>query len=227
MKESGTSQDKIALLTLSIQQSPAANLKNLDTLLAMVDKKGVCAMCYGRNLATNRLVEVGESVGVMAAQSIGEPGTQLTLRTFHVGGTAQRIISSSQLIAKFNGKVELENVKVAPRGEGDEEVSVVISRTGKIKILDEESRILFSNKVPYGSIIEIEDGQMIEKGTMICSWDPYNSVILSDFAGKLKFKDVNEGQTFLEDIDEQTGHREKIIIDSRDKTVNPTVTIVD
>ncbi|MEL6193314.1 MAG: DNA-directed RNA polymerase subunit beta' [Bacteroidota bacterium] len=197
------------------------------SVLTCEAKKGVCAMCYGRNLATNRLVEVGESVGVMAAQSIGEPGTQLTLRTFHVGGTAQRIISSSQLIAKFNGKIELENVKVAPRGEGDDEVSVVISRTGKIKILDEESRILFSNKVPYGSIIEIEDGQMIEKGTMICSWDPYNSVILSDFAGKLKFKDVNEGQTFLEDIDEQTGHREKIIIDSRDKTVNPTVTIVD
>ncbi|MEM6765632.1 MAG: DNA-directed RNA polymerase subunit beta' [Bacteroidota bacterium] len=197
------------------------------SVLTCEAKKGVCAMCYGRNLATNRLVEVGESVGVMAAQSIGEPGTQLTLRTFHVGGTAQRIISSSQLIAKFNGKIELENVKVAPRGEGDDEVSVVISRTGKIKILDDESRILFSNKVPYGSIIEIEDGQMIEKGTMICSWDPYNSVILSDFEGKLKFKDVNEGQTFLEDIDEQTGHREKIIIDSRDKTVNPTVTIVD
>ncbi len=198
------------------------------SVLTCESKKGVCANCYGRNLATGQLVGVGETVGVIAAQSIGEPGTQLTLRTFHVGGTAQRIAAASQLIAKFSGKVELENVKYVEKEDEEGEISrVVISRTGKLKILDDKSRILFSNKVPYGAKLYVVDGEEVDKGKMLSNWDPYNSVIISEHVGKVKLFDVREGQTYLEDVDEQTGHREKVIIDSRDKAVNPTINIVD
>jgi len=198
------------------------------SVLTCESKKGVCAKCYGRNLATGQLVGVGETVGVIAAQSIGEPGTQLTLRTFHVGGTAQRIAAASQLIAKFSGKVELENVKYVEKEDEEGEISrVVISRTGKLKILDDKSRILFSNKVPYGAKLYVVDAEEVEKGKMLSNWDPYNSVIISEHVGKVKLIDVREGQTYLEDVDEQTGHREKVIIDSRDKAVNPTIIIVD
>ncbi len=198
------------------------------SVLTCESKKGVCAKCYGRNLATGQLVGVGETVGVIAAQSIGEPGTQLTLRTFHVGGIAQRIAAASQLIAKFSGKVELENVKYVEKEDEEGDVSrVVISRTGKLKILDDKSRILFSNKVPYGAKLYVLDGQEVEKGIMLSNWDPYNSVIISEHVGNVKLIDVREGQTYLEDVDEQTGHREKVIIDSRDKAVNPTIVIVD
>ncbi|RMG28420.1 MAG: DNA-directed RNA polymerase subunit beta' [Bacteroidetes bacterium] len=197
------------------------------SVLTCESKEGVCAKCYGRNLANGRLVEAGEAVGVVAAQSIGEPGTQLTLRTFHTGGTALRDVAASQLVAKFSGKIELENVKVAEQEANGEKVKVVISRTGKLKILDSKSRILFSNKVPYGSILYVEDGQKVEKGELMCSWDPYNSVIISEFEGKVVFEDVKEGVTYLEDIDEATGRKEKVIIDSRDKSINPTIIIVN
>ena len=197
------------------------------SVLTCESKKGVCAKCYGRNLANSRLVEVGEAVGVVAAQSIGEPGTQLTLRTFHVGGIAQRLASASQLIAKFSGKLTLENVRYVEREENGETVNVVISRTGKLKITDDQSRILFSNKVPYGSNLYVKDGIQVEKGTLLCNWDPYNSVIISEYDGKIELEDVKEGVTYLEDVDDQTGHKEKVIIDSRDKTINPTITIVN
>jgi len=197
------------------------------SVLTCESKRGACAKCYGRNLANGKIVQVGESVGVIAAQSIGEPGTQLTLRTFHVGGVAQRIASASQLVAKFSGKVKLEDVKVAKRKEGDETVNIVISRAGKVKIIDDQDRILFQNKVPYGSYLHVKNNQKIEAGNMIANWDPYNSLIVSEYDGKAVLVDVNEGQTYLEDVDEQTGHREKIIIDSRDRTVNPTIIIED
>ena len=197
------------------------------SVLTCESKRGVCAKCYGRNLATGRLVEVGEAVGVVAAQSIGEPGTQLTLRTFHVGGTAQRVASASQLIAKFAGKLTLENVRVVEREEKGEMVNVVISRAGKLKITDSQSRILFSNKVPYGSFLYVKDGATVEKGELLCNWDPYNSVIISEFEGKISLEDVKEGVTFLEDTDNQTGHKEKVIIDSRDKAINPTIHILN
>jgi DNA-directed RNA polymerase subunit beta' len=219
----GEITEKMARL---IDESPLEEIE-IRSVLTCEASTGVCAKCYGRHLAHGRLVEVGEAVGVIAAQSIGEPGTQLTLRTFHVGGTAQRIASASQLIAKFAGKLELENVRFVEREVEGEKVKIVVSRTGKLKILDDQGRILFSNKVPYGSTLYTEDGTDVEKGILLCKWDPYNSVIISEFEGKVKFKDVREGQTYLEDLDEQTGHREKVIIDSRDKQVNPTIIVVD
>jgi len=197
------------------------------SVLTCESKVGVCTKCYGRQMATGRLVQEGEAVGVVAAQSIGEPGTQLTLRTFHVGGIAQRLANASKLVAKFPGKVEFENVRFVEREDDGEVSKVVVSRTGKIKILDDQSRILFSNKAPYGSILYTEDNVMVEKGILLCDWDPYNSVIVSEYKGKIRFKDVREGQTYLEDTDEQTGYKEKVIIDSRDRTVNPTIIVED
>ncbi len=209
-----------------IEDSPIEEV-NIRSVLTCESKQGVCANCYGRNLANGILVEVGEAVGVVAAQSIGEPGTQLTLRTFHVGGTAQRILASSQLMAKFPGKFELENVRFVEREEGGKKSRVVISRTGKMKITDEEGRILFSNKVPYGSNLFVKSGKMVEKGEMLCAWDPYNSVIICEFEGKVMLEDVKEGVTYLENIDDFTGHKEKVMIDSRDRTINPTIIVMN
>ncbi|MEM6261753.1 MAG: DNA-directed RNA polymerase subunit beta' [Bacteroidota bacterium] len=209
-----------------IEESPIEEIV-IRSVLTCETKTGVCAKCYGRNLANGRLVQVGEAVGVMAAQSIGEPGTQLTLRTFHVGGTAQRIAASSQLVAKFSGKLELENVRAVDLDTDDGVKKIVVGRTGKVKITDDQSRILFSNKIPYGAELFVPGDMDIEKGTMICKWDPFNSVIVSEFDGKVALVDVREGHTFLEDIDEQTGYKEKVIIDSRDRSVNPTVNIVN
>ncbi len=222
----GAGQEITETIAQVIDESTIEEVE-IRSVLTCESKVGVCIACYGRNLGTGRLVEVGESAGVVAAQSIGEPGTQLTLRTFHVGGTAQVRSNASQLTAKFAGKLELENVRIVEREEAGVSVKIVISRTGKLKILDEQSRILFSNKVPYGSKIYVKDGQMVEKGTRMCDWDPYNSVIISEFNGKVQFRDVKEGLTYLEDLDDQTGHKEKVIIDSRDKTINPTILIMD
>ncbi|RMG61467.1 MAG: DNA-directed RNA polymerase subunit beta' [Bacteroidetes bacterium] len=197
------------------------------SVLTCESKQGVCTKCYGRNLATGFLVESGEAVGVVAAQSIGEPGTQLTLRTFHVGGTAQRIASASQLVAKFAGKVELENVEWVEREDDDVVSKIVVSRTGKLKILNEQGQIMFSNKVPYGAKLYVEDQAMVEKGKLLSNWDPYNSVIISQFDGKVVFEDVKEGVTYLEDTDDQTGYKEKVIIDSRDRTINPTIKVIN
>ncbi len=203
------------------------------SVLTCESTSGVCAKCYGRNLATGKLVQSGEAVGVIAAQSIGEPGTQLTLRTFHVGGTAQRIANANELIARFPGKVEFENVRYvdmkAMDDEEDDVVSkrIVVSRTGKIKVVDDKGRVLFSNKLPYGATLLVENGEAIPKNTTLCRWDPYNSVIISEFEGKVSLVDVKEGITYLEDMDEQTGHKEKVIIDSRDKTVNPTIVVLN
>lgn len=196
------------------------------SVLTCETKFGACAKCYGRNLATGKMVQSGEAVGVIAAQSIGEPGTQLTLRTFHVGGTASNIAVDANIKAKFTGTVEFEGIRTVDTTDRDEnKVKVVMGRTGEIRILDEEKRVLISNNVPYGAFLKVKDGQKVEKGTELCYWDPYNAVILSEYDGDIEFESIIEGITYKEESDEQTGHREKVITDTRDKTKNPAIIV--
>lgn len=187
--------------------------------------RGVCAKCYGRDLARGTVVEKGEAVGVIAAQSIGEPGTQLTLRTFHVGGTASRLEADSQHKAKFDGKVEFENIRVVTYNDGEEDHNVVLSRAGELKIVDDEGKVLISYNVPYGCDMMTEEGDMVPKGAQLCKWDPYNALIFSEIDGTLEYKDVIEGVTFTDDTDAQTGHREKVIVDSKDRALVPTLVV--
>jgi DNA-directed RNA polymerase subunit beta' len=198
------------------------------SVLTCEAKRGVCAKCYGRNLASGRMVQMGEAVGVIAAQSIGEPGTQLTLRTFHVGGTASNIAAESTIVAKFEGRIELEGIRTVQLKTEEGKTDVVLGRSGEFRIVDEKSgRIIMTNNIPYGAHLYIKDGQKLKKGDVICGWDPYNAVIISEFDGKIDFEFIEEGITFREESDEQTGHKEKVIIDSRDKTKNPSIKIVD
>ncbi len=196
------------------------------SILTCETKFGGCAKCYGRNLATGKMVQEGEAVGVIAAQSIGEPGTQLTLRTFHVGGTASNIAVDANIKAKFSGTIEFEGIRTVDTTDKDEnKVKVVMGRTGEIRILDDEKRVLIANNVPYGAYLKIKDGQKVEKGAELCYWDPYNAVILSEFDGEIEYEAIIEGLTYKEESDEQTGHREKVITDTRDKTKNPSVIV--
>ncbi|MCF6360705.1 MAG: DNA-directed RNA polymerase subunit beta' [Cyclobacteriaceae bacterium] len=197
------------------------------SMLTCETKRGGCAKCYGRNLATGKMVNMGEAVGVIAAQSIGEPGTQLTLRTFHVGGTASNIAVDAQISAKFDGKLEFEGVRTIETTNADgEKVNVVMGRTGEIKIIDTKTKqVIISNHVPYGSFITVNEGDKVKKGDKMCFWDPYNAVLLSEFDGKVEFESIIENVTFKEESDEQTGHREKVIIDTKDKTKNPSIII--
>ncbi len=196
------------------------------SVLTCETKVGGCAKCYGRNLATGKMVQAGEAVGVIAAQSIGEPGTQLTLRTFHVGGTASNIAVDANIKAKFTGTVEFESIRTVDTTDRDNnKVKVVMGRTGEIRILDDEKRALISNNVPYGTFLKVKDGQKVEKGEELCYWDPYNAVILSEYDGDIEFESIIEGITFKEESDEQTGHREKVITDTRDKTKNPAIIV--
>ncbi len=175
------------------------------------------------------MVQRGEAVGVVAAQSIGEPGTQLTLRTFHVGGIAGNISEDNKLVLKFDGRIEIEDLKTV-KGEDSEgnNVDIVISRTTEAKLIDEKSGITLStNNIPYGSTLLVKNGQKVKKGDVVCQWDPYNGVIISEFAGKIKFENIEQGITFQVEIDEQTGFQEKVISESRDKRKIPTLHIVD
>jgi DNA-directed RNA polymerase subunit beta' len=198
------------------------------SILTCESKLGGCAKCYGRNLATGKMVEAGEAVGVIAAQSIGEPGTQLTLRTFHVGGTASNIAVDANIKAKFPGVVEFEGVRFVDTTDRDgNKVKVVMGRTGEVRILDKaKGRVLISNNVPYGAFLKVKDGQEVEKGDELCFWDPYNAVILSEFDGEIGYEAVIEGITYKEESDEQTGHREKVITETRDKTKNPAIVVI-
>lgn len=192
-------------------------------------KRGVCAKCYGRNLSTGDLAVKGDAVGVIAAQSIGEPGTQLTLRTFHVGGTASNIADENSLMAKFDGHLEIEELKtVKAKNTDGEEVEMILGRSGEAKITDPETgAVLMTANVPYGAQMVSKAKGKIKKGDVICKWDPYNAVILSEQKGVVKFENIIEGETFREEIDEQTGFREKVITENRRKKNIPTVTIVD
>ncbi|HKI45497.1 MAG TPA: DNA-directed RNA polymerase subunit beta' [Balneolales bacterium] len=195
------------------------------SVLTCEAERGVCAKCYGRDLARGKAVQRGEAVGVIAAQSIGEPGTQLTLRTFHVGGTASRLEQESQHKAKFAGKVVFDNMRVVEYDDGEEIHNVVLSRVGEIKIVDESEKVLANYNAPYGSEIHIEEGDMVPKGAILCKWDPYNALIISEMNGKVGYKDIIENVTYNEETDTQTGHKEKVIIDSRDRSLVPTLIV--
>ena len=194
------------------------------SVLTCESKRGVCTKCYGRNLASGKIVQRGEAVGVIAAQSIGEPGTQLTLRTFHVGGTASNIAAESKIEAKFDGKLELDEVKTVTReSENGDKINVVIGRSTEMRLIDEDGNIKMTNNIPYGSEIHVTKSKKVKKGTLICNWDPYNAVILSEFAGKVEFENIEKGITYKEESDEQTGFTEKVIVETRDKKKNPTI----
>jgi DNA-directed RNA polymerase subunit beta' len=197
------------------------------SVLSCETKKGVCARCYGRNLATGKMVQKGEAVGVIAAQSIGEPGTQLTLRTFHVGGTASNIAVDAKIKAKFTGVVEFEELRSIKTVDNEgKAANVVMGRSGEIKIIEPKSKkVLISNHVPYGAFLKVKDGEKVEKNQELCYWDPYNAVILTESDGTVKYDTIEENLTYREISDEQTGHREKVIIDSKDKTKNPALII--
>ncbi len=199
--------------------------------LTCESKHGICAKCYGRNLATSKTVQRGEAVGVVAAQSIGEPGTQLTLRTFHVGGIAGNVSEEHQVIAKYDGKAEIEDLKVV-KGEDDEgkPADIVISRTSEVKITDPKSGAVKGHSViPYGAQLFIKPGGAIKKGDVICQWDPYNGVIISEYGGTVKFENLVEGETYQVETDEQTGFQEKVIVEAKKKRKRkvPTLLIED
>ena len=191
--------------------------------------KGICAKCYGRNLANNKPVQKGEAVGVVAAQSIGEPGTQLTLRTFHVGGIAGNVSEDSTLTVKFDGVAEIEDLRVV-EGENSagEKANIVISRTAEMKLIEPRTKAVLSvNNIPYGSQLFIKNGDKVKKGDVICQWDPYNGVIISEFTGKIAYENIEQGVTYQVEIDEQTGFQEKVISESRNKKLIPTLLVLD
>ena len=197
--------------------------------LACEAKHGICAKCYGRNLSTGKMVQIGEAVGVVAAQSIGEPGTQLTLRTFHMGGTAGNISEENKIISHYEGILEIDDLKTVS-GEDYEgkPVEVVISRTSEVKILEPHTRMILSTaNIPYGSFIFKKNGDRVAKGEVINQWDPYNAVIISEFSGNIAYENIEQGVTYQVEIDEQTGFQEKVISESRNKRLIPTMHIQD
>ena len=211
-----------------IEESPI-EIVEIRSALTCELEKGICSKCYGRNLASGKMVKRGEAVGVVAAQSIGEPGTQLTLRTFHVGGTASTIGVESKHIVKFDGLLEIDELKTVETKDEitGKNVDVVIGRSAEMRVVDEKTKItLNTNLIPYGAILFIKPGVKVKKGDVVCQWDPYNASIVSEFAGKVEFDGISEGVTYRIETDEQTGYEEKVIIESRDKKVTPVVRIV-
>ncbi len=214
----------------AIDASPIESVE-IRSVLTCESKKGVCAKCYGRNLSNNRLVQKGEAVGVIAAQSIGEPGTQLTLRTFHVGGVASNIAAVSSLTSRYEGTLEIDElrtVETEEMGANGKPVQVVIGRLAEMRIIEPNTRMMLTNaNIPYGSKLFFSNGDTVSKGDLICEWDPFNAVIVSEVAGRLKYENLVENITFRVDADEQSGLREKIIIESKDRTKVPEVNVVD
>ncbi|MDA0363023.1 MAG: DNA-directed RNA polymerase subunit beta' [Bacteroidetes bacterium] len=211
-----------------IEESPIESVE-VRSPLTCESKRGICAKCYGRNLATAKGVQTGEAVGVLAAQSIGEPGTQLTLRTFHVGGTAGNVSEISSLMAKFDGILEYEEVRtVASEGADVEKAEIVIGRTGEMRVVDAKTGIaVMTANIPYGSTLLVKGGSKVKKGDVICTWDPYNAVIISEHTGKIAYMDIVQGVTYKVEIDEQTGFQDKVISESRNKKLVPMLQVVD
>ena len=209
-----------------IEDSPIESVE-IRSVLTCESKHGVCMKCYGRNLATRRMVQKGEAVGVIAAQAIGEPGTQLTLRTFHAGGVAANAAANASIVAKNDSKIELEEVRTVPFDEDGRDCEMVVSRLGELRFVDVNTKIVLSTvNVPYGSSLYFKNGDTVKKGDKIAQWDPFNAVIVTEYAGTLKFHDVIEGITFRAETDETTGLTEKIVTESRDKLKVPTCDIV-
>ena len=196
--------------------------------LTCESKSGICSKCYGRNLASSKMAQMGETVGVVAAQSIGEPGTQLTLRTFHVGGTAGNVSEISSIKAKQDGTVEFEELKTV-KGENDagEKVDVVVSRTAELRLKNKEGKLIMTNNIPYGSVLHVSQASTVKKGDNIASWDPYNAVIIAEQTGTVEYVNLKQGDTYQLEIDEQTGFTEKVISDSRNKKQIPELHILD
>ena len=209
----------------------AAGIESVEirSVLTCESRNGVCAKCYGRNLATGRMVQKGEVVGVIAAQSIGEPGTQLTLRTFPVGGVAGGVATDNSIVSRYEGRIEIDELRVVKSKSDDgKEINMVISRLAELRIVDERTGIvLYTHNLPYGSMLYMNDGDTVKKGDLICEWDPYNAVIISEYDGKVAFENVIEGVTYRDEFDEQTGFREIVITESRDKTKNPVIRILN
>jgi DNA-directed RNA polymerase subunit beta' len=215
-------------VALKIESSPIERVE-IRSVLTCESSVGVCAKCYGRNLATGRMVQRGEAVGVIAAQSIGEPGTQLTLRTFHVGGIAGNISTKSTNVSRYEGIAEIEEQRsVAHTNQEGETVDIVVSRLAELRIIDQNTGIIVSNhNIPYGAKLFIKNGQKVNKNQVLCEWDPYNGLIITEYNGKIEFENLIEGVTYREESDEQTGYKEKVVTESRDKTRNPSLKIVD
>ena len=213
-------------LAQKIEQSSIETVE-IRSVLTCESKRGVCVRCYGKNLATGYTAQRGDAVGIIAAQSIGEPGTQLTLRTFHVGGVAGSASVESTMPAKFDGTIQFDGLRtVATQDAEGNKINVVIGRTGEVRIMDvKNDRLLTSNNIPYGATLNVKDGQKVAKGDVICTWDPFNNVIVSEIVGSLKFEAVIEGVTVREEADEQTGHKEKVVIETKDKTKLPSIII--
>jgi DNA-directed RNA polymerase subunit beta' len=209
-----------------IEESPIDAVE-IRSVLTCESRRGVCAKCYGKNLATGYMAQKGDAVGIIAAQSIGEPGTQLTLRTFHVGGVAGSSAIESHLASRFDGTIQFDGLRTTKfkDAEGEDQI-VVIGRTGEVRIVDvANDRLLITNNIPYGSILKVANGKKVAKGDVICTWDPFNAVIISEISGRVKFDNVIEGVTFREEADEQTGHREKVVIETKDKTKIPGIIV--
>ncbi|RPD98535.1 DNA-directed RNA polymerase subunit beta' [Aureibaculum marinum] len=215
----------------AVEKIEALPIESVEVRSALTceSSKGICAKCYGHSLSTRKMVQIGEAVGVIAAQSIGEPGTQLTLRTFHVGGIAGNISEENKLTAKFDGLLEIDDLSTVEGVDNDgNKVDIVISRTSEFKIIDKKTGLTLSNNnIPYGSHFFVKDAKSIKKGDVICQWDPYNGVIVSEFKGKIGFQNIDQGVTYQVEIDEQTGFQEKVISESKNKKVVPTLLILD
>ncbi len=210
-----------------IQNSPIESVE-IRSVLTCESKHGVCAKCYGRNLATGRLVEKGEAVGVIAAQSIGEPGTQLTLRTFHVGGVAGNVATESSYTLKYDGIVELDELRTVEAMEDGKPQTIVVSRQTELRLRDEKTGVVLTTfNIPYAAKLYVEDGKAYTKGQKVCDWDPFNATIVIESEGTVRFEDVIENVTAKTETDEATGLRETIIIDSKDKTKMPSAVILD
>ncbi|UPT66548.1 MAG: DNA-directed RNA polymerase subunit beta' [Sphingobacteriales bacterium JAD_PAG50586_3] len=208
----------------------AADIETVEmrSVLTCEAKTGVCSKCYGRSLASGRKVQMGEAVGVIAAQSIGEPGTQLTLRTFHVGGAASALATQSRIEAKYDGILEVDELRLVETTDAEGGKSeIVIGRSAEMRIVDKNTQVVLTTaNIPYGARMYVKNGIEVKKGELICNWDPYNAVIVSESVGVIKYEDIEEGITYREETDEQTGYKEKVLIERRDKTKNPTIIVL-